>query len=85
MSHGSRASRTVTVEGLARVEGEGSLRVEVRDEGTRDYWTRVNYSTVVPPGKSTLIIPVKPTFRTSPVEYLRIACHRQATCPDQLS
>ena len=31
MSHGSRGDRTISVEGLARVEGEGSLRVEVRD------------------------------------------------------
>ncbi len=31
MTHGSGAHRTVAVEGLARVEGEGSLRVEVRD------------------------------------------------------
>ena len=38
------------------------LFVEIRDEGTRDYWTRVNYSTVVPPGKSTLIIPVKQLY-----------------------
>ena len=30
MSHGS-GERTISVEGLARVEGEGSLRVEVRD------------------------------------------------------
>ncbi len=33
------------------------LYFEVRDTETRDYWTRVNYSTVVPPGASTLIIP----------------------------
>ncbi len=33
------------------------LYVEVRDRQTRDYWTRVNYTTVVPPGASTLIIP----------------------------
>jgi hypothetical protein len=33
------------------------LYVEVRDRETRDYWTRVNYTTVVPPGASTLIIP----------------------------
>ena len=38
------------------------LYVEVRDEGTRDYWTRVNYSTVAPPGKSTLIIPIKQLY-----------------------
>jgi coenzyme F420-reducing hydrogenase alpha subunit len=31
MSHGSGSPRTIGVEGLARVEGEGSLRVEVRD------------------------------------------------------
>jgi coenzyme F420-reducing hydrogenase alpha subunit len=31
MTHGSRGDRTISVEGLARVEGEGSLRVEVRD------------------------------------------------------
>ncbi|MGA2837089.1 MAG: Ni/Fe hydrogenase subunit alpha [Acidimicrobiales bacterium] len=31
MTHGSGAHRTVAVEGLSRVEGEGSLRVEVRD------------------------------------------------------
>ncbi len=30
---------------------------EVRDRATRDYWTRVNYNTIVPPGSSTLIIP----------------------------
>ena len=35
------------------------LSVEIRDAGTRDYWTRVNYTTVVPPGKSTLVITVK--------------------------
>jgi hypothetical protein len=34
-----------------------SLHVEVRDRQTRDYWTRVNYTTVIPPGASTLIIP----------------------------
>jgi len=39
-----------------------NLDVEVRDTGTRDYWTRVNYATVVPPGKSTLIIPVKQLY-----------------------
>jgi hypothetical protein len=33
------------------------LEIEVRDRDTRDYWTRVNYATVVPPGASTLIIP----------------------------
>jgi hypothetical protein len=33
------------------------LTVEVRDRQTVDYWTRVNYTTVVPPGASTLVIP----------------------------
>ncbi len=40
-----------------------NLDVEIRDIGTRDYWTRVNYTTVVPPGKSTLIIPLEATVR----------------------
>ena len=39
-----------------------NLDVEIRDTATRDYWTRVNYTTVVPPGKSTLIIPVKQLY-----------------------
>ncbi len=38
------------------------LGVEMRDAATRDYWTRVNYNTVVPPGKSTLTIPVKQLY-----------------------
>jgi hypothetical protein len=38
------------------------LDVEIRDAQTRDYWTRVNYSTVVPPGKSTLVLPVKQLY-----------------------
>jgi hypothetical protein len=38
------------------------LYVEIRDTLTRDYWTRVNYSTVVPPGKSMLVIPVKQLY-----------------------
>lgn len=38
------------------------LYVEVRDEGTKDYWTRVNYNTVVPPGKSTLVVPIKQLY-----------------------
>ena len=33
------------------------LYFEVHDTATRDYWTRVNYTTIVPPGASTLIIP----------------------------
>jgi len=33
------------------------LYIEIRDRQTRDYWTRVNYNTVIPPGASTLIVP----------------------------
>lgn len=39
-----------------------SLAVEIRDASTRDYWTRVNYETVVPPGRNTLVIPVKQLY-----------------------
>ncbi len=39
-----------------------ALYLEIRDTATRDYWTRVNYATVVPPGRSTLIIPVKQLY-----------------------
>lgn len=38
------------------------LYVEVRDKATTDYWTRVNYHTVLPPGESTLAIPVKQLY-----------------------
>ncbi len=31
--------------------------VEVRDSATRGYWTRVNYMTVMPPGKGTVTFP----------------------------
>lgn len=31
--------------------------LEIRDAATTGYWTRVNYTTVVPPGASTLIVP----------------------------
>jgi hypothetical protein len=34
-----------------------AMYVEVRDKATTDYWTRVNYNTVVPQGASTLIMP----------------------------
>lgn len=34
-----------------------SLYIEIRDRATKDYWTRVNYQTVLPPGASTLILP----------------------------
>ncbi|MCX7045932.1 MAG: hypothetical protein NTX50_10670 [Candidatus Sumerlaeota bacterium] len=39
-----------------------SLYVEIRDTGTRDYWTRVNYQTIAPPGQSTLIIPTRQLY-----------------------
>ncbi|MCY3019091.1 MAG: DUF6067 family protein [Planctomycetota bacterium] len=38
------------------------LYVEIRDTATKDYWTRVNYNTVVPPGQSTVIVPVKQMY-----------------------
>lgn len=31
--------------------------IEIRDKQTKDYWSRVNYETVVPPGKSTVTLP----------------------------
>lgn len=38
------------------------LYVEIRDAATRDYWTRVNYETVAPPGASTLTVPIKQLY-----------------------
>jgi hypothetical protein len=38
------------------------LYVEIHDTATRDYWTRVNYQTVAPPGQSTLVLPVKQLY-----------------------
>jgi hypothetical protein len=38
------------------------LYVEIRDKASKDYWTRVNYVTVVPPGSSTLIVPVQQLY-----------------------
>ena len=35
------------------------LYVEIHDRATTDYWTRVNYNTVIPPGASTLILPTE--------------------------
>jgi len=35
------------------------LYVEIHDKATTGYWTRVNYNTVIPPGKSTLIVPTE--------------------------
>lgn len=39
-----------------------NLTIEIRDAGTTDYYTRVNYTTIVPPGASTLIIPIKQLY-----------------------
>ena len=39
-----------------------SLNIEIRDRSTRDYWTRVNYETLLPPGKSTLVVPIGELF-----------------------
>jgi hypothetical protein len=33
------------------------LLIEVRDAETKEYWTRVNYHTIIPPGKSTVTMP----------------------------
>ncbi len=38
------------------------INLEFQDKASRDYWTRVNYSTIVPPGQSTLTIPVKQLY-----------------------
>jgi len=38
------------------------LYVEIRDKATDGYWTRVNYSTVVPPGSSTFILPIRQLY-----------------------
>ena len=35
-----------------------NLGIEAYDAQTRDYWTRVNNETIVPPGASTLVIPL---------------------------
>lgn len=34
------------------------LGIEIQDTGTNDYWTRMNYGTVIPPGAGTLILPL---------------------------
>lgn len=39
-----------------------NLTIEIRDTATRDYWTRVNYNTVAPPGRSTLVLPVRQLY-----------------------
>ena len=32
--------------------------VEIRDSASKDYWTRVNYQTVIPPGQSVFVLPI---------------------------
>jgi hypothetical protein len=52
------------------------LTVEIRDTGTRDYWTRVNYNTVAPPGASTLILPLRQLYvgeKSRPGRYLNLS------------
>lgn len=39
-----------------------SLYIEIRDRETQGYWTRVNYSTLLPPGQSRLIIPLEQLY-----------------------
>jgi hypothetical protein len=39
-----------------------ALFVEIRDRDTKDYWTRVNHETIVPPGKSTLVLPLEQLY-----------------------
>jgi hypothetical protein len=34
------------------------LTIEIRDRETRDYWTRLNYTTMLPPGKSIVVLPL---------------------------
>jgi hypothetical protein len=38
------------------------ITIEIQDTGTKDYWTRVNYNAIVPPGKSTLTLPLKQLY-----------------------
>jgi hypothetical protein len=38
------------------------LTVEIRDSGTTGYWTRVNYPTVIAPGRSTLALPLQQLY-----------------------
>jgi hypothetical protein len=39
-----------------------NIDIEISDSKTQDYWTRVNYTTSVLPGKSTLVIPLKQLY-----------------------
>jgi hypothetical protein len=46
------------------VDGEKPLElyIEIQDQATRDYWTRVNYNTLAPPGRSTLVLPLEQLY-----------------------
>ena len=39
-----------------------TLGVEIRDKQSTDYYTRVNYETVIPPGQSTFSLPLKQLY-----------------------
>jgi len=38
------------------------ITIEIQDKDTKDYWTRVNYWAVAPPGASTLTLPLKSLY-----------------------
>lgn len=38
------------------------LAIEIQDKETKDYWTRVNYNAVAPPGQGTLTLPLKSLY-----------------------
>ena len=38
------------------------IQIGIKDTQSRDYWTRVNYFSVIPPGASTLVIPVQQLY-----------------------
>ena len=39
-----------------------SFTVEIRDTETKGYWTRVNYLSIIPPGKSTFTLPLNQLY-----------------------
>jgi len=50
--------------------------VEIHDTGTDGYWTRVNYSTVAPPGASTLILALRQLYvgeKSRPGRFLNLS------------
>lgn len=38
------------------------IYIEIRDAETKDYWTRVNYYSILPPGKSKFYLPLKQLY-----------------------